>query len=144
MLKVCSSSRYSRDKYLLANKLSDVYFQTEADIRPLLESQLELCGVEYFDFLLMHAMSAARHEKYLKTRAYDVAQALKAEGKVRHVGISFHDSPQVLEQMLTDRPELEFVQLQFNYVDYEDLLIRSRECYEVCRRHNKPVKSTFR
>ncbi len=135
----CLSSRHPRERFVLADKLSDVFFKTEEDIRPLFEEQLKACGVEYFDFYLMHAMSAKRHEKFTATHAYDVAQQLKAEGKIRHVGFSFHDSPEVLEQMLTDRPEIEFVQLQFNYVDYEDPKVASRECYEICRRHGKPV-----
>lgn len=138
-VKQCLASRYPRDSFLLANKLSGTYFEEEKNIRPLLESQLEACGVEYFDFLLMHALSAERHEKYTKTHAYDIAQELKAEGKVRHVGFSFHDSAEVLDKILTDRPEMEFVQLQFNYVDYEDPKVQSWACYEVCRKHGKPV-----
>ena len=133
------SSKYPRESYLLADKLSGSCFETEADIRPFFEGQLKKCGVEYFDFYLMHALSAGRHEKYTQTRAYDIAQELKAEGKIRHVGMSFHDSAAVLDKILTDRPELEFVQLQFNYVDYEDPDVESRACYEVCRKHGKPV-----
>ena len=139
MLKVCLSDRHDRSEFLLANKLSGSFFEKEEDIRPLIEDQLKTCGVEYFDFYLMHAMSADRHQKYMQTKAYDIAQQLKAEGKLRHVGMSFHDSAEVLDQILTDRPELEFVQLQFNYVDYDDPNVQSRLCYEVCRKHGKPV-----
>ena len=139
LIKTCLADRHERSEFLLADKLSSGLFETEADIRPLIEDQLKTCGVEYFDFYLMHAMSAERHRKYQDTRAYDIAQELKAEGKLRHVGISFHDSAQVLDQILTDRPELEFVQLQFNYVDYNDPKVQSRLCYEVCRKHGKPV-----
>ena len=135
----CLSSRHPRERYLLANKLSGGCFSTEEEIRPLFQSQLEACGVEYFDFYLMHALNAKRHEMYIQTRAYDIAQELKAEGKIRHVGFSFHDSAEVLDKILTDRPELEFVQLQFNYADWEDPRVQSRLCWEVCRKHNKPV-----
>lgn len=138
-LRQCLTSRYARDRYVLTNKLSDFYFETEAEILPLFEAQLAACGVEYFDFYLMHAMNAQRHEKYQKTHAYDVAAALKAQGRIRHMGISFHDSAEVLDRILTDRPEIEVVQLQFNYVDYEDPEVQSRACYEVCRKHDKPV-----
>ncbi len=138
-VKECIAKRYPRESFLLANKLSGGFFKKEEDIRPLVDEQLEKCGVEYFDFFLMHAMSAQRHEFYQEVRAYDIAQELKAEGKLRHVGMSFHDSAEVLDKILTDRPELEFVQLQFNYVDYEDTRIQSRACYEVCRKHGKPV-----
>ena len=138
-VKECLSSRYPRDKYVLANKLSFNCFEKEEDIRPLIELQLEKCGVEYFDFLLMHALNGQRHEHYRSTRAYEIAQELKAEGKVRHVGMSFHDTAEALDKILTERPELEFVQLQFNYVDYEDSRVQSRLCYEVCCKHGKPV-----
>lgn len=139
MIKSCLADRHDRSEFLLADKLSATYFEKEEDIRPLIEDQLKTCGVEYFDFYLMHAMSAERHQKYLDTRAYDIAQELKAEGKLRHVGMSFHDSAEVLDKILTDRPELEFVQLQFNYVDYNDPNVQSRLCYEVCCKHGKPV-----
>ncbi len=138
-IRECVAKRYPRDTFLLANKLSANYFETGADIPALFQLQLELCGVAYFDFYLMHAMNAQRHEKFLTTGAYEEARKLKAAGKIRHMGFSFHDSPEVLEQMLTDCPDMEFVQLQFNYVDYEDLHVASRRCYEVCRRHGKPV-----
>ena len=138
-LRECLTSRYPRDQYILTNKLSGNFFEKREDIRPLFEDQLEKCGVEYFDFYLMHALSREGHKKYQQTGAYDVAQELKAEGKVKHVGMSFHDSAEVLDQILTDRPELEVVQLQFNYVDYEDPNVESRKCYEVCVKHQKPV-----
>ena len=135
----CLSSRHPRESYVLANKLSGGCFEKEEDIRPLFEEQLRLCGVDYFDFYLIHAVSEKRHRMYTDTRAYDIALELKAEGKVRHVGFSYHDSAAVLDRILTERPEMEFVQLQFNYVDYEDPKVESRKCYEVCRKHGKPV-----
>lgn len=139
VLRQCLTSRYPRDSYVLTNKLTPGCFEKEEEIIPLFESQLEACGVDYFDFYLMHANSAARHEIFKKTRAYDIARELKAQGKIRHVGMSFHDTAEVLDKILTERPEIEVVQLQFNYVDYEDPKVQSRACYEVCRRHGKPV-----
>lgn len=138
-VKSCLSSRYPRERFVLANKLSGSFFEKEEQIRPLFEKQLEKCGVEYFDFYLMHALDAERHATYQRTRAYDIAQELKAEGKIRHVGMSFHDSAEVLDRILTDRPEMEFVQLQINYVDWEDPRVQSRKCAEVCRKHGKPI-----
>ena len=135
----CLSSRHPREAYLLANKLSGGCFTCEEEIRPLFQSQLDACGVEYFDFYLMHAMNAQRHQNYSNTRAYDISQELKAEGKIRHVGLSFHDKAEVLDKILTDRPELEFVQLQFNYADWEDPRVQSKACWEVCLKHGKPV-----
>lgn len=138
-LKACLTSRYPRDKYILTNKLSGGFFKTEADIRPLFQSQLEACGVDYFDFYLMHAQGEGCYPHYKKCRAYETAFELKKEGKVRHVGISFHDRAEFLEQILTEYPQIEVVQIQFNYVDYDDLAVQSRKCYEVCRKYNKPV-----
>ena len=138
-LKACLTSRHPRDSYILTDKLTGTFFKTEADIRPFFQSQLEACGVDYFDFYLMHAQSATFYQHFKKCRAYETAFALKAEGKIKHVGISFHDHAEVLEQILTDYPEIEVVQIQFNYVDYDDPAVQSRKCYEVCRRHGKPV-----
>ena len=138
-LKACLTSRYPREKYILTNKLTGNFFKTEADIRPLFESQLQACGVDYFDYYLMHAQEAGNYGHYKECRAYETAFALKAEGRVRHVGISFHDRAEVLEQILTDYPEIEVVQIQFNYVDYDDTAVQSRRCYEVCVKHHKPV-----
>ena len=138
-IRDCLTSRYPREAYLLANKLSGGCFTAEEEILPLFQTQLEACGVEYFDFYLMHALNAKRHEDYTRMHAYDIAQELKAQGKIRHVGFSFHDSAAVLDRILTDRPELEFVQLQFNYADWEDPRVQSRACWEVCRKHGKPV-----
>lgn len=138
-LKTCLTDRYPRDRYILADKLTNSFFQREADIRPFFESQLAACGVDYFDIYLMHAQSAENFTFFKSCRAYETAFALKEEGKVRHVGISFHDRAEVLEQILTEYPQIEVVQIQFNYVDYEDSAVQSRKCYEVCRRFGKPV-----
>ena len=138
-LKECLTSRYPREAYSLTDKLTDSYFKSEADIRPFFESQLEACGVDYFDFYLMHAQNADNFKKFKACRAYETAFALKAEGKVRHVGLSFHDRAEVLDQILTEYPQVEVVQIQFNYLDYNDVAVQSRKCYEVCRKHGKPV-----
>lgn len=138
-LRDCLVKRYPRGAYILTNKLSASFFNSEEDIRPFFESQLEACGVEYFDFYLMHAQERGNYEKYRKCRAYETAFELKKEGKVRHVGISFHDTADILERILSDYPELDAVQIQFNYADYEDASVESRKCLEICRRHGKPV-----
>ena len=138
-LKECLTSRHPRESYILTNKLSGNFFKTSEEIRPLVRQQLDACGVEYFDFFLMHALDLKGHQRYLDLHCYDIAQELKAEGKIRHMGISFHDTADVLDKILTDRPDIEIVQIQYNYVDYSDPIIQSRQCYEVCRKHNKPV-----
>ncbi|MBR1811694.1 MAG: aldo/keto reductase [Clostridia bacterium] len=138
-IRACLTSKYPRDRYILTDKLTEPYFKSEADIRPFFESQLAACGVDYFDFYLMHAQDANNYKKFQRCKAYETAFALKAEGKIRHVGLSFHDKAAVLDQILTDYPQIEVVQIQFNYVDYEDASVESRKVYEVCVKHNKPV-----
>lgn len=138
-IRDCVASRYDRSQFVLANKLSGYCFETLEEVKPLFQLQLDLCGVEYFDFYLMHAMSGARHQKFAEMGVYDVVRKLKAEGKIRHLGFSFHDTPEALEQILRDVPDMEFVQLQFNYVDYNDSRVQARRCYELCMQYGKPV-----
>ena len=138
-IRDCLAARHPRESYILTNKLSPGYFNSREEIRPLIDSQLALCGVEYFDFLLMHAMNNDRFDFYQQVGAFDEALQLKAEGKIRHMGISFHDKAAALDRILTERPDIEVVQIQFNYLDYEDPIVESRKCYEVCRKHGKPV-----
>lgn len=138
-IRECLANRYPRERYLLANKLSFPYFEKQEDIRPLFQQQLDACGVEYFDYYLMHALSESRMPHYRQAKAFETALELKTEGKIRHIGISFHDSAAVLDSILSEYPMIEFVQLQFNYVDYEDEKVQSGKCYEICRKHGKPV-----
>lgn len=138
-IKECLTSRYKREEYILTDKLTMPYFNKQEDIRPFFESQLEACGVEYFDFYLMHAQSKDIFEHFKKCRAYETALELKEEGKIRHFGISFHDRAEVLDEILQEYPQIEVVQIQFNYLDYEDPAVQSRKCYEVCRKYNKPM-----
>ena len=135
----CLTSRYPRESFVLTDKLSYNYFKCREDIEPCLDAQLADCGVSYFDFYLMHAQSSRSYEHYKNNGAYEEAFRLKEAGKIRHVGISFHDSAEVLDKILTENPGIEVVQLQFNYVDYEDDRVQSKLCYEVCVKHNKPV-----
>jgi hypothetical protein len=138
-LRECLTKRYPREQYILTNKLTNFFFKKEEDIRPLFESQLAACGVSYFDFYLMHAQSEDHFAYFKKCRAYETALELKEEGKIKHFGISFHDRADVLEKILVEYPQIEVVQIQFNYVDYEDEAVESRKCYEVCKKYGKPV-----
>ncbi len=138
-IKECLCARHDRSEFLLTDKLTESYFEKEEDIRPFFMSQLEACGVEYFDFYLMHAQNAKNFEKFKACRAYETAFELKKEGFIRHVGLSFHDSAETLDKILNTYPEVEVVQIQFNYLDYNDPSVDSRGVYEVCEKHNKPV-----
>ena len=124
-LRSCLTSRYPRDRYILTNKLSSHFISSAEDIRPLFQLQLEACGVDYFDFYLMHAQDKNSFEKYKAIRAYETSLELLAEGKIRHFGISFHDQADVLEQILTEYPQIEVVQIQLNYADFDDPSVQS-------------------
>lgn len=136
-LKTSLADRYERSRFILTNKLTNFFFKKEEEIRPFFEQQLKDCGVEYFDYYLMHAQGADNFRFFKNCKAYETAFALKAEGKIKHVGISFHDKADVLEQILTEYQQIEVVQIQFNYVDYDDPAVESRKCYEICRKYEK-------
>lgn len=131
--------RYPRESYYLTSKLTCMYFEKAEDIRPFFELQCKTCGVEYFDFYLFHAMSMGRYEKAQRCKAFEQMQQFKAEGRVKHIGMSFHDSPEVLEYILQREPCIEIVQLQLNYVDYDNPDVQSQRCYEICEKYGKPV-----
>ncbi len=133
------SSRYPRESFILTDKLTTNCFNKQEDIRPLFEQQLKDSGVDYFDFYLMHAQDAAIYEKFRKCNAYETALEMQKEGKFRHFGISFHDKAEVLEQILRDYPQIEAVQIQFNYLDYGDPAVDSKRVYEVCEKYGKAV-----
>ena len=138
-IRDCVAKRFDRSRFLLTNKLTDSYFKSQEDIRPFFMSQLSACGVSYFDFYLMHAQDRNNYKKFQSCKAYETAYKFKEEGLIRHFGISFHDKADVLDRILSEHPEIEVVQIQFNYVDYEDASVESRKVYEVCEKHSKPV-----
>ena len=138
-LKTCLTSRYPREAYILTNKLSGHFINKQEDIRPLFQQQLEACGVEYFDFYLMHAQDKNSFRRYKELGAYETSLEFLKEGKIRHFGISFHDQADVLEQILNEYSQIELVQIQLNYVDFEDASVQAGKCLEVCRKHGKPV-----
>lgn len=133
------TKRYPRDSYILTNKLTQICYEQEEEILPLFHKQLEACGVTYFDNYFFHAMRRNYHEKYTRTNAFSIVKQLKEEGKIRHIGMSFHDSPEFLQWVLENHPEIELVQLQFNYADADNPDVESLRCYEVCEKFGKPV-----
>ena len=138
-IRDCLAARYPRESYVLTNKLTEPYFKTQEDIRPFFENQLKWCGVDYFDYYLMHAQDKNNYKHFQKNNAYEECLKLKEEGLIKHLGISFHDTADFLEQILIDHPEVEIVQIQFSYADYESASVQSKKAYEVCRKYNKPV-----
>jgi predicted aldo/keto reductase-like oxidoreductase len=138
-IRDCLAARYPREDYVLANKISHWFFEREEDVLPLFESQLKACGVEYFDFYLFHTLTREIYEKHKKCKTFEAVQRLKEEGKIKHIAMSFHDNADVLDMILTEQPCIEAVQLQFNYLDYDDPGVQSRACYDVAVKHGKKV-----
>lgn len=133
------TSRYPRDTYKLATKLHYDFFEDKADADKVFAKQLEDTGVEYFDYYLIHDISERSYPKYVEHDIFNWAQDKKAQGLMKHVGFSYHDKAPFLDKVLTEHPEIEFVQLQINYLDWDSADIQSRDNYEVCVKHNKPV-----
>ncbi len=131
--------RHDRSAFTLATKLPTMFLKAEGDQERIFAEQLEKCGVEYFDYYLLHNLNVSNYRTAERFDSFTFATRLKAEGKVRHVGFSFHDNAGLLDEILTAHPETEFVQLQINYMDWENESIQSRKCYETARRHGKPV-----
>lgn len=138
-IRDCLAARYKREDYILANKLSEWYFQKEEDIVPLFESQLELCGVEYFDFYLFHCLTRKSYPKHKSCNSFEIVSKLKEQGKIKHIAMSFHDTADILDTILTEQPCIEAVQLQLNYLDYDDPGVQSQACYDVAVKHGKKV-----
>lgn len=131
--------RHDRSAFTLATKLPTMFLKAEGDQERIFAEQLEKCGVEYFDYYLLHNLNVANYRKAEQFDSFGFAGRMKAEGRIRHVGFSFHDNAELLDEILTAHPETEFVQLQINYMDWENASIQSRKCYETARRHGKPV-----
>ncbi len=135
----CLSSRYNREDFILADKLSEWYFEKEEDVIPLFESQLKICGVEYFDFYLFHCLTRKSYPKHKQCNTFEIVSELKKQGKIKHIAMSFHDTADVLDMILSEQPCIEAVQLQINYLDYDDPGVQSKACYDVAVKHGKKV-----
>ncbi len=133
--------RYPRESFFLATKLNAHAGDCvdEASAKRQLEISLERTQAGYFDFYLLHALSVNNIGLYDKYNIWEFVKEMKAKGLIRHYGFSFHDKPEVLEELLTKHPDVEFVQLQINYADWNSLTVCSRENLEICRKHGKPV-----
>ncbi len=138
-IRDCLSARYNREDFVLANKLSAWFFNSQEEILPLFESQLKLCGVDYFDFYLFHAINSENYQKHKNCNSFEVIKKLKEQGKIRHIAMSFHDSAEILDMILSEQPSIEAVQLQINYLDFDDPAIQSKACYDVAVKHGKKV-----
>lgn len=138
--KAALVDRYPREKFLLATKLPAwAGTKSKEEAEQMFYTSLERTGAGYFDFYLLHNLGEERTHFFDDYGIWDFLQERKKEGLIRHLGFSMHDKADVLDEILTAHPEMEFVQLQINYADWEDPSIESRKCYEVARKHGKPV-----
>lgn len=132
--------RYPREKFQLATKNAAwINCKTREEAIGQFETSLKQTGAGYFDFYLLHNLGEGRTKFFDDFDMWSWILDMKAQGKIKHAGFSFHSTPEELDKILTDHPEMEFVQLQINYADWENHAIKSRECYEVARKHGKPV-----
>jgi predicted aldo/keto reductase-like oxidoreductase len=131
--------RHKRDSFTVATKLPTMFLKKEGDQERIFDEQLEKCGVDYFDYYLLHNLGVTHYEIAKKFDSFTFIQKKKDEGKIKNIGFSYHDTADLLDEILTAHPEVDFVQLQINYIDWDNESIQSRKCYEVARKHNKPV-----
>ncbi len=137
--KTALVDRYPRDRFTLATKLHAAFFDSFEDRDKVFNAQLEKTGAGFFDYYLLHGVEASSYPKFEQYDCFDWLLEKKAQGLVRHVGFSFHDTPEKLDEILSKHPDMEFVQLQLNYLDWESPWVQSRACYECARKHGKPV-----
>lgn len=136
----CLISRYPREKFRLASKLPTFAITKEEQVEEIFAQQLEKCGSEYFDYFLLHNVNGIRYEREIKEcHMFEHMQQWKKDGKIRHIGFSYHDSADNLDKILSEHPEVEFVQIALNYIDWNAYLIQAKKCYEVIRKQGCQV-----
>ncbi|MDO4460712.1 MAG: aldo/keto reductase [Clostridia bacterium] len=132
-------SRYPRDKFTLATKLHAGFLNSAEDMDRIFNEQLRKTGAEFFDYYLVHDINSHSINKYNRFDIWSWIQDKKEKGLVKHIGFSFHDGPELLDEVLTAHPFFEFVQIQLNYLDWNSAGVQSKKCYDICVKHNKPV-----
>lgn len=137
--KAAVTDRYPRERFVLTTKLPISEVKEDESPYRIFNHQLEKCGVDHFDIYLFHGIGRKEYETAKRRGFFDFLKELKATGKARYIGFSFHDTADVLDEILTEHPEVDVVQLQLNYLDWEHPLLQSNLCYEVCRKHGKPI-----
>ena len=137
--KAALVDRDPRESFTLATKLHSGFFNSFEDRDKIFQAQLEKTGAGYFDYYLLHGIEAGSYPKYEQFDCFNWLLEKKAKGLVKHAGFSYHDNPELLDEILTKHPEMEFVQLQINYLDWESPWIQSKGCYEVACKHNIPI-----
>lgn len=133
------SKRYPRLSYTITDKLSLFMIQDEKELEGFFEGQLDRLGVEYIDYYWLNGLNSQNYRQAEEMHAFDFLKQKKAKGKIRHIGLSFNDKAEILEQVLTAHPEIEYVQIKLNYLDWNNPAVEYRLCYEVAVKHRKPV-----
>jgi Predicted oxidoreductases of the aldo/keto reductase family len=137
------AKRYPRESFILADKMSAFVIKPGPDEKERQEKlffeQLKNCGVEYFDYYLVHSLSVSNYKRARELDTFEFIKQKKEKGYIKHIGFSFHDSADLLDEILTNHPYVEFVQLQINYLDWDNESIQARKCYEIARKHGKDI-----
>ncbi len=131
--------RHPRESFRLADKLPGYKVKDPAQCQVYFDRQLARCGVEYFDVYLLHWLNAENYRIATEMEEFPFLQSLKQRGLAGKIGFSYHDSPELLDRILTEHPEVDYVQLQINYLDWDSVTIQARKCYEVAQAHGKAV-----
>ena len=131
--------RYPREAFTVTSKMPVWAIKEEGDLERIFNEQLEKCGVDYFDYYWLHALNRERVKVIEQMNGWSFLSRKKAEGRIRHIGFSFHDSSDLLAEILERHPEVDYVQLQINYLDWDSPAIEARTCYDLCTQHGKPV-----
>lgn len=138
-VRKCLVERYPRDSFVLADKMPILQVKATEDYQRFFNEQLRRCGVSYFDVYLLHNLGRDRYPNTRRFGGFEFIKSLKEKGLARNIGFSFHDDAAVLDQILTDHPEVDVVQLQINYLDWNGSVAQSGKCYEVAVKHGKEV-----
>lgn len=138
-VKTALADRYPRDRFTLATKLHSGFFNAPEDRDKVFGEQLAKTGAGYFDYYMLHGIEAGSYPKYEQFDCFNWLRGKKEQGLVKNIGISFHATAELLDEILTKYPFIEFVQLQINYLDWESPWVQSRRCYETAVKHGKPV-----
>ncbi len=139
VIKEALVERYPRDSFTITTKSPIFMIQSQEHLKSVFKEQLQRLGTDYVDYYWIHAIKRDGYEKIKTMELMRAMMELKESGKVKHVGMSYHDSPELLDETLTTYPEIEYVQLQLNYFDWDSPYVVAKECYEVCCKHNRPV-----
>lgn len=138
-LRECLVKRYPRDAFILADKMPPWDLKEPEDIERTFKEQLEKCGVEYFDYYLMHNMNSETYPTVKSLGGFEFGKRMREEGKIKKLGFSFHDTPEYLEKIIKENPGLDFVQIQLNFVDMDNPQVQSKACYEILEKYNMPA-----